>query len=175
MPIGYKSIQVYATLSRVSFSGIPFTQYRILFHPCRKVPLKKGNFQMDSSVQDNPAAPSPCQYGKLRVVPCPPSLKYQVASRQARLKSSWALHPWGGFTPHCKENPIYVFLFWELRGLSPNFHIYVSVSDLYIPRIGPHISSSRIGRPILEIYKSLTDMYMSVGTGRQNIIILFWR
>ncbi len=21
---------------------------------------------------------------------------------------------------HCKENPIYVFLFWELRGLSPN-------------------------------------------------------
>jgi hypothetical protein len=24
----------------------------------------------------------------------------------------------------------------ELRGLSPNFHIHVSVSDLYIPRIG---------------------------------------
>ncbi len=41
---------------------------------------------------------------------------------------------------HCKENPIYVFLFWELRGLSPNSHILVSVSDLYIPRIGPHIS-----------------------------------
>jgi hypothetical protein len=40
---------------------------------------------------------------------------------------------------HCNENPIYVFLFWELRGLSPNFHIYVSVSDLYIPRIGQHI------------------------------------
>jgi hypothetical protein len=38
------------------------------------------------------------------------------------------------------ENPIYVFLFWELRSLSPNFHIHVSVSDLYIPRIGPHIS-----------------------------------
>ncbi len=32
---------------------------------------------------------------------------------------------------HCKENPIYVFLFWELRGLSPNFHIHLSVSDLY--------------------------------------------
>jgi hypothetical protein len=41
---------------------------------------------------------------------------------------------------HCKENPIYIFLFWKLRGLSPNFHIHVSVSDLYIPRIGPHIS-----------------------------------
>ncbi len=41
---------------------------------------------------------------------------------------------------HCKENPIYVFLFWEFRGLSPNFNIYVSVSNLYIPRIGPHSS-----------------------------------
>ncbi len=29
---------------------------------------------------------------------------------------------------HCNENPIYVFLFWELRGLRPNFHIHVSVS-----------------------------------------------
>ncbi len=41
---------------------------------------------------------------------------------------------------HCKENPIYALLFCELRGLGPNFHIHVSVSDLYIPRIGPHIS-----------------------------------
>jgi hypothetical protein len=40
---------------------------------------------------------------------------------------------------HCNENPIYVFLFWGLRGLSPNIHIYVSVSDLSIPRIGPLI------------------------------------
>ncbi len=39
---------------------------------------------------------------------------------------------------HCNENPIYVFLFWELPGLSPDFHIYVTVSYLYItidPRI----------------------------------------
>jgi hypothetical protein len=49
-------------------------------------------------------------------------------------------HFWHGLytRPHCNENPIYVILFWELRGLGPNFHIYVSVSD-YIPRIGPHI------------------------------------
>jgi len=36
---------------------------------------------------------------------------------------------------HCKENPIYstyIFLFWELRGLSPNFHILVFVSNLHI-------------------------------------------
>jgi hypothetical protein len=42
--------------------------------------------------------------------------------------------------PHCKEIYEYVFLFWELRSLSPNFHIQVSVSNLYIPRICPHIS-----------------------------------
>ncbi len=28
----------------------------------------------------------------------------------------------------------------ELRGLSPNFHVYVSVSDLYIPTIGSSYS-----------------------------------
>jgi hypothetical protein len=47
---------------------------------------------------------------------------------------------------HCYENPIYVFLFWELRGLSPNFHIHVSVSYSYIPRIGPHICPASNGQ-----------------------------
>jgi hypothetical protein len=61
---------------------------------------------------------------------------------------------------HWKETPIYVILYWKLRGLSPNFHIHVSVGDVYIPRIGPHISCSRIGRSILWIYKSLTDTWM---------------
>ncbi len=61
---------------------------------------------------------------------------------------------------HCNGNSVYIFLFWELRGLSPNFHIHGSVSDLYIPRIGPHISSSRKGRPIVGIYNSLTDTWM---------------
>jgi len=41
--------------------------------------------------------------------------------------------------PHCNENTSYVYPEKELHGLSPNFHILVSVSDLYIPRIGPHI------------------------------------
>jgi hypothetical protein len=40
---------------------------------------------------------------------------------------------------HCKENTIYVFQEKELRGLSLNLHIHVSVSDLYILWIGPHI------------------------------------
>jgi hypothetical protein len=59
--------------------------------------------------------------------------------------------------PHCKENLIYVFLFWELLGLGPNFHIHVSMSDLYIPRIGPHISCNRIGKSIVGIYQSFID------------------
>ncbi len=46
---------------------------------------------------------------------------------------------------HGTENPIYVFLFWELLGINPNFHVHVSVSGL-------HISSSRIGRPIVWEY-----------------------
>ena len=61
---------------------------------------------------------------------------------------------------HCNGNSVYIFLFWELRGLSPNFHSHVSVSDLYIPRIGPHISSSRKGSSIVGIYNSLTDTWM---------------
>ncbi len=32
---------------------------------------------------------------------------------------------------HCNENPIYVFLIWELRGLSPNFHIRMCLWALY--------------------------------------------
>ncbi len=44
--------------------------------------------------------------------------------------------PW--LTVHCNENSFNVFFFWELLSLSPNFHIHVSVSDLFIPRIGPY-------------------------------------
>jgi hypothetical protein len=36
---------------------------------------------------------------------------------------------------YTKENPIYVFPDKKLRGLSPNFHIHVSVSDLDGPPI----------------------------------------
>ncbi len=67
---------------------------------------------------------------------------------------------WSKITPHCNGNSVYIFLFWELRSLSPNFNIHVSVSDLYIPRIGPHISSCRKGRPFMEMYNSLADIWM---------------
>jgi hypothetical protein len=44
----------------------------------------------------------------------------------------------------------------NLFGHSLNFHIHVSVSDLYIPTIDLPILMQEICRPILEIYKSLT-------------------
>ena len=40
------------------------------------------------------------------------------------------------YSINCKENPT-VRPEKKLRGLSPNFHIHVSVSDLYVPTIGP--------------------------------------
>jgi hypothetical protein len=43
----------------------------------------------------------------------------------------------------------------EYRGLSPNFH--ASVSDLYISTIGLPILLEEICRPILGLYKLLTD------------------
>ncbi len=45
----------------------------------------------------------------------------------------------------------------EYRGLSPYFHIDASVSDLYSPTIGLPILLEEICRPILGLYKSLTD------------------
>jgi hypothetical protein len=45
----------------------------------------------------------------------------------------------------------------EYRGLSPNFQIHVSVSDLYIPTIGLPILLEEICRPILGLNESLID------------------
>ncbi len=64
--------------------------------------------------------------------------------------------------------------------LSPNYNIHVSVSELYISRIGPHISCSRLGRSIGGIYKSLTDTWMwKLGLWTSisfsgNICVEFW-
>ena len=42
-------------------------------------------------------------------------------------------------SPNCKQDTIYVFPEIKLRSLVPNFNTYVSVSDFYIPTIGPSI------------------------------------
>jgi hypothetical protein len=55
------------------------------------------------------------------------------------------------------ENLKQIFPGKEYRGLSPNFHIHVSVSELYIPTMGLSFLLEEICGPILGIYKSLTD------------------
>jgi hypothetical protein len=46
----------------------------------------------------------------------------------------------------------------ELRGLSPNFHIHLSVCDLYIPRIGLPILRGL--SPNFHIHGSVSDLYI---------------
>ncbi len=48
----------------------------------------------------------------------------------------------------------------EYWGFSPNFHIHASVSNLYFSTIGLPILLEEICRPILGLYKSLTDAWM---------------
>ncbi len=55
------------------------------------------------------------------------------------------------------ENRKHIFPEKELHGHSPNFHIQVPVSDLYIPSIDLPILLQEICVPILGIYKFLTD------------------
>ncbi len=72
-------------------------------------------------------------------------------------------------TTHCTENPFYVFPEMELRDLVPSSYIHVSVSDLYIPRIGLPIwlQQNRQTDP------GIVNRYMNLEIGRPNIIILF--
>jgi hypothetical protein len=55
------------------------------------------------------------------------------------------------------ENLKQIFPGKEFRGLSPNFHIHVSVSELYIPTMGLPFLLEKICGAILGIYKLLTD------------------
>ncbi len=55
------------------------------------------------------------------------------------------------------ENLKQIFPEKEYWGISPNFHIHVSVSELYTPMMGLPFLLEEICGPILGIYKSLTD------------------
>jgi hypothetical protein len=69
----------------------------------------------------------------------------------------------------CAENLKQIFPEIKLRGIVPNFYIHVSVSDLYIPRIGPQTQYSKIGGPIVKIYK-----YMDVEIWNKAAQFHFW-
>jgi hypothetical protein len=60
-------------------------------------------------------------------------------------------------SPHCTENPMFVFPEMKLRGLVPNSYIHVSMSYYIFPRSVCLLGCSKIGRLILGIYKKLTD------------------
>ncbi len=76
------------------------------------------------------------------------------------------------FPEHCKEDPIYLFPEMKIRGLIPNFHIHVSVNDLFIPRIGPPIFLQQNRQiPIRGICKSITDIWiLELGTRPSSFI-----
>ncbi len=79
---------------------------------------------------------------------------------------------------HSTANPSNVFPRNKLLSLVPNSYIHVSVSDLYISRIGLPIwlpNWLQQNRQINPGNISIAHRYMNVEIGRQNIIILFWQ
>jgi hypothetical protein len=62
---------------------------------------------------------------------------------------------------HNTENSKQIFPEKELHGHSPNFHIHVSMSDLYIPTIG---LSFLLQENMWTDYKSLTDTNVEIET-----------
>ncbi len=76
--------------------------------------------------------------------------------------------------------PIYAFPDMKLRGLiilkqkcnvlSPSFHIHVSVSDLYIPRIGLPV----LLKPNRQPENMYAHRYMNVGIGNKAAKFHFW-
>jgi hypothetical protein len=76
---------------------------------------------------------------------------------------------------HCKENPIYVLPEKKLRSFSPNFHIQVSVSDLFIPTIGlPIFLQQNRQTDRGNIYVNGSQK-LNVGIGTEAAQFNFWK
>ncbi len=69
---------------------------------------------------------------------------------------------------------VYIFLFLELRGLSPNFHIHVSVSDLYIYSQDRSTYFLQQKKQTHRGNIKLAHRHMNVETGAEAPIFLCW-
>ncbi len=61
----------------------------------------------------------------------------------------------------------------KLHGIVPIFNIHVSVSDLYIPTIGPLTQYSKIGRP-MDGNLYITHRYINVEIENKDAQFHFW-
>ncbi len=102
--------------------------------------------------------------GSILVYPPPPSPDQHMGdgSKSDDIKKVWALPIYSLYweRPSCSHTAMSQYRKWkhifpekEMRGHSPNFHIHVSVSDLYIPTIYLPILLQEICGPIPGIYK----------------------
>ncbi len=125
---------------------------------------EQASFQTEKRLRRCPSGKTSCQQGNYLSL---------CKNLQIIFKGSVQREIIGGRKMAALQRKSHVCIPRIARGLSPNFHIHASVSDLYIPR-GVHMfSCSRIGRPIVGIYKLLTDTWIWK-LGLRHEQFLFW-
>jgi hypothetical protein len=70
---------------------------------------------------------------------------------------------------HCNENPIYVFLFWELRGLSPNLHFHA-----FVMKINALFLKKRKSASIWRWFESRIYYKLEKSNSRSNYYKIVW-